>query len=83
LIRRIETVGPVFDYARVRGLTLTALAEALGMSKQRVLQIRNGSIAAPEEFVARVAEALGVPVERILAAGAYAREEARWGKLAG
>jgi transcriptional regulator with XRE-family HTH domain len=83
LIRRIETVGPVFDYARVRGLSLTALATALGVSKQRVLQIQNGSIAAPEVFVARAAEALGVPVERIEAAGEYAREEARWGKRVG
>jgi transcriptional regulator with XRE-family HTH domain len=83
LIRRIEEVGPVFDYMRVRGMSLQTLANALGISKPRLVQIQNGSIADSGAFVARVADVLGIPVERIYAAGDYAREEARWGKLAG
>jgi transcriptional regulator with XRE-family HTH domain len=83
LIRRIEAVGPVFDYMRVRGLSLQTVADALGISKPRLVQIQNGSIAVPEVFVARFADVLGVPLERIYAASEYAREEARWGKLAG
>jgi transcriptional regulator with XRE-family HTH domain len=83
LIRRIEEVGAAFDYLRLRGISQAALAGRLGISTQRLHKIQNGWIAAPDEFVARVAEVLGVPVDRTYAAGDLANEEVRRGRLAG
>ena len=52
-------------YRRLRGLTITALAEAVGRSRPFVSRVENGHERPSPGYRRDVAEALGVPEELI------------------
>ena len=61
--RRAAAVRPLFAFVNARGIMRLWLAQRLGISKQRLHLIERGERPAPEWFMERSCEVLGIPVE--------------------
>ncbi len=62
-----DGVSPLKAWREHKGLTLQALADAAGVSKPFVSQIEGGKRAGSAATLKRLADALGVPVDALVA----------------
>ena len=55
----------IADWRREKGLTVTALAEMLGVSHSTVIRWEDGSIRMPAERAVQISELTGIPCHEL------------------